>query len=61
VTVPRIARRAVLLGGAALATARAETVLRVGDQRGNQRAVMPPCADVLDSRLLVALIRAALP
>ncbi len=37
---PRIARRAVLLGAATIASARADTVLRVGDQRGNQRAVM---------------------
>ena len=37
----RISRRAAVLGAAAIGTARAETaVLRIGDQRGNQRAVM---------------------
>jgi sulfonate transport system substrate-binding protein len=45
-----IQRRAIVLGAAAVLAApgipRAETVLRVGDQRGNQRAVME-AADVL--------------
>ncbi len=39
----RLPRRAALFGAAALAApgiVRAVTVLRVGDQRGNQRAVM---------------------
>jgi len=38
--VNRMTRRAALLGAAAIGSARAETVLRIGDQRGNQRAVM---------------------
>jgi sulfonate transport system substrate-binding protein len=36
----RISRRGVVLGVAAIGTARAGTMLRVGDQRGNQRAVL---------------------
>jgi sulfonate transport system substrate-binding protein len=39
-TMPGISRRALILSSAAVGTARADTVLRVGDQRGNQRAVM---------------------
>jgi sulfonate transport system substrate-binding protein len=42
----RISRRAALLGAAAIGSARADTGLRIGDQRGNQRAVME-AADVL--------------
>ena len=36
----QLSRRAGLLGLAAIGTARADTVLRIGDQRGNQRAVL---------------------
>jgi sulfonate transport system substrate-binding protein len=43
----RITRRSLVLSAAVISTARAaETTLRVGDQRGNQRAVME-AADVL--------------
>jgi ABC-type taurine transport system substrate-binding protein len=43
----RMARRTLLLGAGAISTAGAAgSVLRVGDQRGNQRAVME-AADVL--------------